>query len=163
MSVYFSQMHINSNFMGDIMSFMSSYNSILMLLYVPLFAITTKIAFKKWGHNYYEHVVMNAYIISFYTLVSIIIVYPIMFFFKHSPSVFLNLSQFSVLLVPIILVWFFKEFYQEKNLKSIIIKVFGILGLTILGYIIILIFGSVIGAGIAMLKGPEASEYLKLK
>ena len=135
MSDYFSQQHMNSNFMNDLMSFLSSYNSFLMVFLIPLFALTTKIAFRKWGHNYYEHIVMNAYILSFYTLVSIIIVYPIMFFFRHSTSTFFNITQFSLLLVPIILVWFFREFYKDKPLKSIIIKVLGVLGLTILGYI----------------------------
>lgn len=163
MSSYFSKQHINSNFMGEVMSFLSSYNSFLMLLYVPLFALTTKIAFRKWGHNYYEHVVMNAYILSFYTLVSIILVYPIMFFFRHSTSVFYGITQFSMLIVPIILVWFFKEFYKDKPLKSIILKVLGVLGLTILGYILFIVFAGLVGFGIAMLKGPEALEYMKPK
>ena len=163
MSAYFSQQHINSNFMSDLISFMSSYNSILMLLYIPLFAITTKIAFRKWGHNYYEHIVMNAYILSFYTLISIIFVYPIMFFFRHSPTAFYNITQFSILLVPVILVLFFKEFYKDKPLKSIIIKVLGVLGLAILGYIIFLVIGGLIGLGMTMLKGPEALEYFKMK
>ena len=163
MSAYFSQQHINSNFMSDLISFMSSYNSILMLLYIPLFAITTKIAFRKWGHNYYEHIVMNAYILSFYTLISIIFVYPIMFFFRHSPTAFYNITQFSILLFPVILVLFFKEFYKEKTLKSVILKVFGVLGLTILGYLIFIILAGVVGFGIAMIKGHEAMEYLKQK
>lgn len=163
MSAYFSQQHINSNLMGDIMSFLSSYSSILMLFYVPLFALTTKIAFRKWGHNYYEHVVMNAYILSFYTLVSMILVYPIMFFFRHSPTAFYNITQFSILIVPIILVWFFKEFYKEKPLKSIVLKVIGVVGLTILGYLLFIILAGIVGFGIAMLKGPEALEYMKSK
>lgn len=163
MSDYFSQQHMNSNFMNDLMSFLSSYNSFLMVLLIPLFALTTKIAFRKWGHNYYEHIVMNAYILSFYTLVSIIVVYPIMFFFRHSTSTFFNITQFSLLLVPIILVWFFREFYKDKPLKSIIIKVLGVLGLAILGYIIFLVIGGLIGLGMTMLKGPEALEYFKLK
>ncbi len=163
MSTYFSQEHINSNFMSDVIFFMSNYNSILMLLYIPLFALTTKIAFRKWGHNYYEHIVMNAYILSFYTLISIILVYPIMFFFRHSPSVFYNITQFSILLVPIILILFFKEFYKDKPLKTIILKVLAVIGLTILGYLIFIIFAVVVWFGIALIKGPEALEYLKQK
>jgi Protein of unknown function (DUF3667) len=52
MDAYFSQKKINANAAGNMMSFMSSYNSLIMLLMVPLFALTTKIAFRKWGHNY---------------------------------------------------------------------------------------------------------------
>lgn len=163
MSAYFSQQHINSNFIEDVLSFMSSYSSMLMLVYIPFFAIATKLAFRKWGHNYYEHVVMNAYILSIYTLVSIIVVYPIMFFFKHAPNIFFNLTQFSVLIVPLLLVWFFKGFYNEKKLGSVILSVLGVLGLTILGYVIFIFLAGIVGFGIAMLKGSHALEYLKQK
>lgn len=163
MSAYFSSQKMNSPLMADLLSVMSSYTSIIMLLLVPLFALTTKIAFRKWGNNYYEHIVINAYILSFYTLVSVILIYPIMFFFRHSPSLFYTLTQFSLLIVPIILVWFFKEFYKEKSLKSIIYKVLAVLVLTILAYLILLIFAMLVGVVIAMAMGPENIKYLKPK
>lgn len=145
-NAYFSQQHLNSGFMNDAMSFMSSYTSLLMLLLVPLFALTTKIAFRKWGHNYYEHVVMNAYILSFYTLASIVFVYPVMFLFRHDPAIFFEITQFSMLLVPVMLVWFFKGFYKDKPIKSIILKVLAVMGLTILGYLILILLIAVLGA-----------------
>ena len=163
LSDYFAQIHVNSKLMADMMTFMSSYNSILMLIYIPLFALITKIAFRKWGHNYYEHVVMNAYILSFYTLVSIILVYPIMFFFRHSPGIFFKITQLSVLLVPLILFRFFRVFYREKPLKSILLKVLGVMGLTIATYLLIIILAGVIGVIISLLKGPQALEYIKPK
>ncbi|WP_262497838.1 DUF3667 domain-containing protein [Flavobacterium laiguense] len=152
MSTYFSQQNINSNSMGDVNSFLSSYNSVIMLLLIPLFALTTKIAFRKWGNNYYEHVVMNAYVLSFYTLISIILVFPIMFIFRHSPNTFFNITQLSLLLVPAILIWFFKEFYKDKPLKSIILKVLGVLGLTVLGLLFVIILVSIISFGLTILK-----------
>ena len=162
MSDYFSQQQqMNSKFTGDLMSFLSSYTSILMLLSVPLFALTTKIAFRKWGHNYYEHIVMNAYILSFYTLVSIVFVYPIMFFFRNSPDTFYNITQVTILLVPIMLVWFFKEFYKDKPLKPILLKVLGVCGLTIAGYLLFIILGGLVVFATAVMKGPEAFEYMK--
>lgn len=163
MTAFFSEHNINSNSMGDAMSFLSSYNSAIMLLLIPLFALTTKIAFRKWGHNYYEHIIMNAYILSFYTLVSIILVYPIMFIFRDSPSTLFKISQFSALLIPPILIYFFKEFYKDKPLKSIILKVLGSLGLTILGYILFIIIMMVIGVIFAMQKGPETLQYVAPK
>lgn len=163
MAAYFAQQKLNSNLIADMMSFMSSYNSLLMLLCVPLFALVTKIAFRKWGNNYFEHVVMNAYILSFYTLISIFIVYPIMYFFRHSPDAFFNITQISILLVPIILTLFFKAFYKEKSLKTIILKILAVVGLTILGYLLFIILAGLIGVGIAIIKGPESLEYLKTK
>lgn len=163
----FSKLYANQNldspFMADFLSFQASYNSILMLLFIPLFALTTKIAFRKWGHNYYEHVVMNAYILSFYTLISIIIFYPIMYFFRHSLSKLGVFMQVSTLLIPIIIVLFFKEFYKEKPLKLILLRALGVIGLIILGYMLLLIFGGIVAYIYTMLKGPEALEYLKPK
>lgn len=163
MNGYFTQQHMNSKLMADVMTFMSSYNAVLMLLCIPLFALTTKIAFRKWGHNYYEHIVMNAYILSFYTLVNIVLVYPVMFFFRHSPATFYQTTQFSLLLVPFILAWFFKAFYKEKPLKSVLLKVLGVLGLTIAGYILLILLAGIFGIILTLLRGPGALEYIKPK
>lgn len=157
---FFSQLKISSNLSTDMVSIMASYNALLMLLLIPVFALFTKIAFRKWGHNYYEHVVMNAYILTFYTLITIIFVYPVQFFFRHSPSTFFGITQATMLLIPIILVWFFKEVYDDKPLKSIITRVFGIMGLTILGYIILSIFIVVLIFVYASINGPEVLQYV---
>lgn len=153
---YFNKGDINAKFMNEFMSFISSYNSFLMLLLVPLFAITTKIAFRKWGQNYYEHVVMNCYIVSSYTLVSLIVVYPILFFLKSNPEKFFMVSQISMFILPLTLFWFFKGFYANHSTKSIILRSLVVLGLTILGYIVLIIVVS-IGFGIYMaVANPEA-------
>lgn len=59
-----SAANVNSKFMNEFMSVFSSYNSIIMLLALPFIALATKFVFRKWGHNYYEHIVMIAYILS---------------------------------------------------------------------------------------------------
>lgn len=156
MDVYFSKQNLNSPAMVDSMAFVSSYNSIVMLILVPFFALATKIAFRKWGHNYYEHVVINAYVLSFYTLAIMILVYPFMFFFRHSPDMFLNLMGFAFLLTPVILVWFFKEFYKDKPLTSIVLKVLGTLLLVVLGYIALIILVGFISVFFLMLKNKIA-------
>jgi len=161
MSAHLSQQNLNSNFMVDLLSFLSSYTTIIMLLLVPLFALTTWIVFKKWGNNYYEHVVMNSYILSYYTIVTIIVVYPVMYIFRHSTDTFIILTQISILLVPLILVWFFKGYYQSKPMKSIFLKVLGVLGLTILGYLLFMLLAGLIGFVWAMLKGPDALKYIQ--
>ena len=163
MTAFFAQQKVNTKMMSEMMSFISSYNSAIMLVLVPLFALTTKIAFRKWGHNYYEHIIMNSYILTFYTLMSIILVYPIMYIFRDSPNMFYTITQISMLLIPAILILFFKEFYKEKPLKSVILKVLGTLGLTILGYFIFMILIIVIGFVFAMQNGPEALKYVTPK
>ncbi|MBN8643376.1 MAG: DUF3667 domain-containing protein [Flavobacteriales bacterium] len=158
MTAYYNSenMDLNAKLNADIMSFLASYNSIFMLLLVPLFAITTKIAFRKWGQNYYEHIVMNCYIVSCYTLSSMILVFPILFFTRDNPQVFFKITQISLLLIPIILFWFFKGFYANHSTKRIILRVLAIIGLTLLGYILVIIL-TAIGFGIYVaLANPEA-------
>jgi hypothetical protein len=135
----------NSKFMNEFLSFLSSYNSILMLLALPFLALITKFVFRKWGQNYYEHIVMNAYILSCYTLVSIIITFPLMYFLKQDFNAVMLVSGFSFLMLPFILVWFYKGFYPGKTLKSIIWKVLGTLGLVTIGYIGLVTLGMIVG------------------
>ena len=164
MSKYYENNQMSSKFTNDLLSFLSSYTSILMLLLVPFFAIATKIAFKKYGHNYYEHVVMNSYFLSFYTLFSIVLIYPVYFIFKDStPETSILITQISVLFTPFLLVWFFKEFYRERPLKKIIRNVLISFALVVLGYLLMLVISFLIGLGIALFKGSEALEYVTPK
>jgi len=162
LGAYFADKNINSKFMGDLMTFLSSYTTILMLALVPFFALTTKIVFKKWGHNYYEHVVMNAYILSYYTLFSILVVYPLMFVLRESsPTTLYYITQLSLLAVPFIIFIFFKGFYADKPTLAIIGKTLLVLLLTILGYILFIVIVSIVGIIIAMVMGPDTLKYLK--
>jgi hypothetical protein len=107
MSTLYAKETLSSEYMNDAMTFLKSYNSILMLLLIPVFALSTKLAFRKWGNNYYEHVVINAYIVCVYTLFSIIIISPLLYLFKNNMDYFKMISSLTVLNVPFILVWFF--------------------------------------------------------
>lgn len=161
MREFYSKQHMNSQFMNDYMSFTSSYNSIIMLMLIPFFALITKLAFRKWGHNYYEHVVMNAYILSFYTIINIVILYPIMYLLKSNIDLIIPLTSMSMLTIPFILLWFFKEFYSNKSLKNIIGRILLIILFTIVFFIFFIIAIMIGGFIFAMVKGPEAIEYIK--
>jgi hypothetical protein len=157
MSDALSKQPVNAQFMNNYMSFLSNYSSILSVAMIPFFAFTTKIAFRRWGHNYYEHVVMNAYFLSFYTLLNIIFLYPVLFFLRHGDSsVIMTVTQCFMLLIPFLLVWFFKEFYNDKPLKSIILKVLAVIGLILLAYLILIFIAVIIGIVYAIVSGPEA-------
>lgn len=161
MNYYYSSKNLNSPFMNDMMSVLSSYMSLFMLLLLPVFAQFTRLAFRKWGQNYYEHVVMNAYVLSYYTLLSIILIYPVIFVFKYDYQIAIAISGLSIFLIPFILIWFYKGFYPDKSLKSIIWKVLITTGMIILGYIGVILIGIITGVVFAIVYGPESLEYLK--
>lgn len=57
--------------------------------------------------------------------------------------------------------WFFKGFYKDKSLKSIFAKVLLIILLSLLGFIILIILVMIAGFIFAIIKGPEALEYIQ--
>lgn len=163
MSGYYASQKLNSPFLNDYLTIVSSYSSIIMLSLIPFLALFTKLAFRKWGHNYYEHIVMCSYILCFYTLVTIFFGYPLMFFFKNNMKVFTSVTSLSMLTIPIILIWFFKEFYAHKPWKAVIGRVAVSFGLMLLGFILLMILVVIGGIIYAVTNGPKALEYIKPK
>lgn len=163
MKSFSEQQHINSKLMSDIFTIISSYYAILMILLLPVFAFITRIPFKKEGHNYYEHIVMNSYVVSYYTLMTILVMYPILFLFRQNPEKMMLISQASFLVLPFILVWFFKGFYTQIPLKKIIIKILGVIVLTLIAYILAIIASSVIFILYGMFVDRGVLEYAKPK
>ncbi len=151
---------MDSGMMNDYMSFISSYSSIIMLLFIPLFAIFTKLSFRKWGHNYYEHTVMNAFGLSFYTIVSILLLYPVLYFARGNAILCAQISSLSILIVPLAMIWFYKGFYGERPLKSIIWRVLLVLLMVFVCYMV-LVFAVVIL--LVLTKGPGTLKYLQPK
>jgi len=139
--------------MSDVMSFASNYNSFLMMLFIPLVALFTKLAFNSKEHNYYEHVIMNTFGQSAYLLLMIIVFYPIFFFLKDSPGTIISLSLLSYLFVPVLMFWFYKNVYSDMSSGSIILRILAIIGLGIISYFVLIIITVVI---IVVKNGPQA-------
>ncbi len=140
---FYAKQKMSSLMMNDFSAFTSSYYSFIMMLLIPLFAVCSWLILKKWGHNYYEHVVINSYILSIYSIIYIVIFVPILYVLKSNTQLFMSLSIYMFLLYPIIFIWFYKGFYPDKSLKKIIISSLLLLVLTVLAYFI-LIFASML-------------------
>ncbi len=144
MSLHYANQKINSIFMTDVNTILSSYNNFLMLILVPVFALCSWLVLKKWGHNYYEHVVMNAYVLCASTIVSILFTYPLMYFFRENTSVFMDLIGLSSIIMILIYFWFFKGFYPEKTTKQIFLNLLLILLLILIGYMSLILITMII-------------------
>jgi hypothetical protein len=106
-----------------IADFMLRYWNFITLALIPLFAILTRFVFKKQEENYFEHIVMNAYMQSLFSILYIVIFIPVSLFLLSTPSLFLMWNNSALLLYPIGLVWFFKTYYPSLKLSVIIGKV----------------------------------------
>jgi Protein of unknown function (DUF3667) len=142
------------------MSFVNKYNSYIMILFVPIVAIFTKWVFRKWGHNYYEHIIMNAIGVSLYLIWLILLMYPILYFVKDNNSLFMQITAASFLIIPIFMVIFFKEFYAEKPLKTVILKVLLLVLLLLVSYFAVIFIGTI---SFIIIKGPAAMKALQVK
>lgn len=152
MQKIYGQQKLTMPGMHDAMSLLSSYSSIIMLLLIPLASIVTALVFKKWGENYYEHVIMNTYTLIYYTIVSIVVFFPILYLLKDTPAIFVTFMTLSTFIAyPIIMVWFYKEYYTQKSIGDIILKVLLALAIGFVIYIMI-IFGMAIWM---VMKNPE--------
>src|SRR5690606_25444860 len=131
----------------------------LALLMIPFFALLTKLVFYKWGHNYYEHIVMNAFIQSYYTIFYILILYPLIYLVKDNQNLAMTLSMSVFLLMPIVLVWFYKGFYNERRFRSIVLKVAMLFA--IIGFLYVIF--SIVVAILMFISNPEALQQMRQK
>ncbi len=95
-------------------TFIMNYYSLFMVLCLPIMAIFTWFAFRKWGQNYYEHIIMNAYFISLYTVVALVVSTPLIYFLRGQTDTIMTVSFLSNLIILPLLLWFYKGFYSEK-------------------------------------------------
>jgi hypothetical protein len=149
---------MSSALLQEIMPLVNKYNSYIMILFVPIVAVFTKFVFRKWGHNYYEHITMNAIGVSYYLIGCILILYPVLYFFKSNPNLGIQISLISFLLIPMLMIMFFRGVYPDKPLKTIVLKIFWMVFLILLCYILSIFLMVAI---LAILKGPESLEYMK--
>jgi hypothetical protein len=150
---------VTKSFMTKYTSLVSSYSTFLILLSIPFYAFCTKIAFRKWGHNFYEHIVINTYLMCFYTLLSLFVLYPLMYIFKSNETLILQLSNFSIISLPIVFVWMCRNLYPEKTLKAILFRMIAVIVLLTVIFLLIIILLIIIGVLIAY-ANPEAFKHL---
>jgi hypothetical protein len=124
-------------------NFVMKYYSLIFLASVPIMAIFTWLVFRKWGHNYYEHVILNSYFLSYYLIINILIIIPLQVILKHGDlSVFINLpTTLGTLLLIAQAVIFFLGFYNDRDRGQVILKLF---------YTSIILLGTMIIVSIAV-------------
>jgi len=126
-------------------SFMNYYNFIVLML-LPIYALTSYIIYRKRGHNFFEHLVFNSYIqtnLGFITLILQLILVNI---------IGISFMSYSVLFMAIMVlftIYVFKKLYSQ-NLKQSVFSAIKYLLLFLLLYMGVIVIFSII-FGIIML------------
>jgi len=144
MEEHYTKEKIPKTFIHNYMTIISSYSSFMMLLLIPIVSLFTKLMFRKWGQNYYEHVIMNAYIQSCFTLFSIILLYPILYVLRSDGHNFILATMCAMVLFPLLMIWFYKGFYKEKSIITIALRVLLFTIIVCITFIILMFIGFVI-------------------
>ncbi|MGV4414639.1 DUF3667 domain-containing protein [Chryseobacterium sp. T1] len=142
---YYADMGLPVTTSNQVIAKVSNYISFLSLLLIPIFAIFTRLMFRKEGQNYYEHVIMNAFFQCFYTIIYILI-YPLLYIFKENVTAFSLILNGLFLITPLLSIWFYKGFYPKMSIGKILLKVITIFITVLLSFIILTFVAGVIYA-----------------
>jgi hypothetical protein len=138
----FSSMAVKGQeeFMSGFMDTMFEYNSFLMMLFIPIYALMSKIVFfNNKKYNYVEHIVIFMYTTAQTTILSTFIV--LIFAILN-----LGLTLISILILPIIILYSaycLKRLYK-LDFSEIILKTFLFIPILIIFYLAFIILGMII-------------------
>lgn len=98
----------------------SSHYAILELLFIPLVSFCTWLAFKKWGYNYIENIILNCFLAG-QRMIFGIIVFPIIYLCSGNYKLFIitSLLQFGTYGFSI---WGLLQLYKDKNIGNFILR-----------------------------------------
>lgn len=126
-------------------TFFTGYIPLIMLFFIPVQSIFTRIAFAKWKHNYYEHIVMNAFYLSFLQILNILLIYPILYLLKDNPGTFMIVQQVLPFLFMILAAgWFFSGFYYDRNFGDVILRLLLLSGIAFVVIVVISVIGGIV-------------------
>ncbi|UMY66399.1 MULTISPECIES: DUF3667 domain-containing protein [unclassified Flavobacterium] len=93
---------------------MMKYYSFILVSLIPLFSLLTWLVFRKWGYNYFEHIVVNAFFTATLTLVSIAAL-PLSYLSTIGYISLNTLMLIQMIWSPLLLFVFFKQFYNGRS------------------------------------------------
>ena len=95
-------------------AFGTQWNSLILLLQMPLIAFITWLVFKKRQYTYGEHLVANSYIIAEVSVFNILI-FPIQYFVNGTPYVAICYGLYLLFIIWYYSFAFYDWFYDRKG------------------------------------------------
>ncbi|MBL7886623.1 MAG: DUF3667 domain-containing protein [Flavobacterium sp.] len=134
----------------EIYDFLTKNYALYELFVLPIYAFCSWLAFKKFGYNYIENIIINCFATSQRLIIGILL-FPIQYFLRESP--YLVLFSFLTIIPPIgYTIWLVVQLYKKQDLGSVILRMllfaFNItVFILLLFFIGIIIFAYLIKAG----------------
>jgi len=133
---------------------MLKYNSFIMVASIPLMSFFSWLAFRKWGYNYFEHIVINAFYVSIQLIATIFVIIPLQFISQQT-----GLSLFTVIAIQYLLVlglwfWFAAKLYADRSFWSVFGRSLLFFGLTLMFFAMVSILVGIVMAIIGLTSAP---------
>ncbi len=127
------------------------YYSFILVSLIPLFSFITWLVFRKWGYNYFEHIVVNAFFTATLTLVSIAAL-PLSYLSTKGYISLNTLMLIQMIWSPLLLFAFFKQFYNGRSGWAVAGRLLIFALFAILIFVLITILISLVGLLMGFLK-----------
>jgi hypothetical protein len=123
----------------------NDYYNISLFLNIPLYAIMTKLLFKKKALYFAEHIVVNAYLYAVATFSAVfLLAFP-----KDRNFIVMNVFG---LFIFVYLVWAYKKIFEERWLDTIVKGIVVLFAASFLYFILVMfVLGIIAGAHVASL------------
>ncbi len=123
----------------EIMNWVTSHYALVEILLIPIYSLCSWLAFKKWGYNYIENIIINCFA-SGQRLIYGILVFPISYL-TFSSKYFLIITSLISLPMYFLTAWLYVELYAAKNkdLGFIILRLILFIVLLIIAFIVFIL------------------------
>ncbi|RYZ86346.1 MAG: DUF3667 domain-containing protein [Proteobacteria bacterium] len=124
--------------------------SIIELAQVPFYSLASWLAFRKYGYNFIEHVILNSFA-SAQRLIFNIVVIPIFIVLSRIDPMYIMVSSVVTFLGYGLTIWTFITFFRGRDLGMIILRYILFLAL----FTIMMIVTLVVGVVVTLLMNPH--------
>lgn len=109
-------------FINTIAEWIGNHYTIVTLIQIPFFTISTYLFFRKSGYNFVEHFIFNSYVTGIRLLLHLA-VFPVYYFFKHSPAL-VPFAQATDMLSFVVVFWAMYQFFSGTKPLLRSLKIF---------------------------------------
>jgi hypothetical protein len=105
--------------MPKIMNWIFSHYALVELALLPIFSLCSWLAFKKYGYNYVENIIINCFASAQRLLIGLITI-PLMYLID--PKYLLTFS--SLISIPVygVTIWLYLQLYKKHEIGNVILR-----------------------------------------
>lgn len=128
------------DFTKKIMDWIMEHYSLYEIIQLPLVSLASYLAFKKYGYNYIENIIINSFAAS-QRLIYGLLIFPLEYF-AIKFNFFALYSILSLVFIILISIWFYIKLFKDKVIGDVIVRLllFGFLAFMFFSILVAFVF-----------------------